>query len=142
MQAKESVEDFKSFMEARLTAAQAYVTGDAGPLLKLAADESPATFFGPNGKVEEGAQQVASVYERDAAMFGKDGETHFEILQINAGSDLAYWVGFQIATVSMNGKTVPMKLRITEIFRRENGEWKLVHRHADRVNDEQQKPAD
>ena len=46
---------------------------------------------------------------------------------------LAYWVGFQRSQANMRGQDqpVPFDLRVTEVYRRENGQWKLVHRHAD-----------
>jgi ketosteroid isomerase-like protein len=31
----------------------------------------------------------------------------------------------------MDGKSTPMTLRITELYRNEDGHWKLVHRQAD-----------
>jgi hypothetical protein len=46
-----------------------------------------------------------------------------------------HWVGFQRASVHLKGRAgeVPFNLRVTELFRREGGEWKLVHRHADEL---------
>jgi ketosteroid isomerase-like protein len=52
-----------------------------------------------------------------------------------ASNGLAYWVGFQRATAHLRGRpeAVPFNLRVTELYRREDGTWKLIHRHVDQV---------
>lgn len=126
-------QDFEKFMKQREKVARAYVRGDAAPLGQIVASDSPATFFGPQGGYVEGAQQVATKYENDAASFESNGDSHFEILQMAANDGIGYWVGFQRATAHIKGnpEKVSFNLRITEVFRREGDDWKLVHRHAD-----------
>ena len=125
--------DFERFMKQREKVARSYVQGDAGPLGDIVTRDLPATFFGPQGGHREGAAEVSSTYERDAGSFEPGGDSNFEILQMAASDGIAYWTGFQRATAHLRGKAepVPMKLRVTEVFRREDGEWKMVHRHAD-----------
>jgi len=96
--------DFESFIDRRLTAARAYVAGNAEPLAKIVTRTSPATFFGPTGGIEEGSDRVSSVYERDVENFGEGGETRFAILQKGASDDLAFWTGFQTARVFLGEK--------------------------------------
>lgn len=125
--------DFDRFMDGREAIGQAYVSGDARPLAEISARQDPATFFSPLGGCVRGAADVLSTNEEGAGHFLPGGDTQFEILHMSTSGDLGYWVGVQHAKVLMNGQDAPvaMHLRVTEIFRREDGGWKLIHRHAD-----------
>ena len=125
--------DFEQFMEQRDRAARAYVKGETAPLGEIVAHHSPASFFAPPGGNRQGAETVWSKYVSDATIFESSDESQLEILHMAASGDLAYWVGFQHATAHLRGRPEPVhfNLRVTEIFRREDGTWKLIHRHAD-----------
>lgn len=124
---------FQQFMKEREAASRAFVNGDIGPLDQLSTHVSPATIFGPQGDCVSGANEVNAANAGGAKMFESGSDSSFEILQMAANDDIAYWAGIQRSTVQMKGKpkAIPMDLRVTETFRREDGEWKLVHRHAD-----------
>jgi len=128
-----ATESFESFTQKRLAAARAYVNGDAEPLDAIVARSGVASFFPPSGGSERGAKEVSARYDRDVTSFGRGGETHLEVIQSASSGDVGFWTGFQVAKVKMGGadEAVAMKLRITELFRCVEGEWKMVHRHAD-----------
>lgn len=126
-------DDFHVFIQKRKEAARAYVNGDAGPLEEIAARDFQASFFHPRGAVVEGAEQVLARYVEDAASFSTGSESDLEIIHMGHDGKIGYWVGYQNATARLKGQPqpVPMRLRVTEIFRRADGQWQLVHRHAD-----------
>ena len=126
-----SMTTFSEFMTKREAAASAYVRGDGREVDALSTDAEPASFFGPDGKAVAGADAVKEAYAVGTRPFGPGGNSSFEIVQSAEGGDVGYWAGIQKAVVEMDGKSTPMDLRVTELFRREAGEWKLVHRHAD-----------
>jgi ketosteroid isomerase-like protein len=131
-------QDFELFMKRREAASRAFVNGDIEPLDRISTHTSPATIFGPKGDYIEGADAVNAANASGARMFESGGENSFEILQMAANDGIAYWAGIQRSRVRMQGKAeaIPMDLRVTEAFRREGDEWKLVHRHADILKSE------
>lgn len=127
--------DFTTFLRERETASTAFVNGNAAALEALSTRQSPATVFSPKGDVVQGAEEVIAAGGRAAAAFGEAVSNAFEIVHRHSSGELGYWVGLQRSLVRVKGsdEAVPFNLRVTEIFRREEGGWKLIHRHADRL---------
>ena len=125
--------DFDAFLGKRDAIARDYVNGEPDTLDSIVARHDPATFFSPAGKVEQGAAKVASSYRKGTKAFSRPGKSKLEVLQSGASGNLAFWTGLQHAEIrsASDGKKIPMTLRITEVFRYEDGGWKLAHRHAD-----------
>ena len=120
---------FEDFMARREKIAAAYSTGDASMLDTIVARKGTATFFPPTGGSVSGAAEVAARYDGDAKAFSLGNETKLKVLQ--ASQDVAFWTGFQDFEGMIDGHPASLKLRVTEIFKRDGGEWKLIHRHAD-----------
>jgi ketosteroid isomerase-like protein len=83
---------------------------------------------------------VAQVIEQ-AASLRRDGElVGIEIIAQVVTADLGYVVDIERATAKIGDREdiTPYALRATNIYRREEGGWKMVHRHADPITTKQQ----
>ena len=126
------LDDFLTPTLARqLEAEQALISGDPGLRLAMWSTQEPVTVFGAE-KTVIGSDEARQVFRWLATRFSDLTDYRFELVAAGASGDLAYTVGYEHITVSMDGGPVaPLTLRVTHLYRREDGEWKIVHRHAD-----------
>ncbi|HEY3783749.1 MAG TPA: NAD(P)H-dependent oxidoreductase [Steroidobacteraceae bacterium] len=128
-----AAESFGDFLRRRRDIAHSYICGNAAPLDTILPQSGGASFFPPNGGSVQGAREVASRYDKDAGSFAPGGAAELQVIQSGTTGELAFWTGFQSAEAHVKSRkeTVHMKLRVTEVFRYQDGRWLLIHRHAD-----------
>lgn len=105
--------------------------GDPAPYADLWADHGDVTLFGAWGPIERGYGSVTRTFDWVASRFS-DGALvpHHEV--IGHSGDLAYTVGFERGEVRVDGgESFVMTIRVTHVLRRLDGNWRIVHRHAD-----------
>ena len=139
-----SEDDFLAPTLARqLKAERALVNGDPEPRLAMTSNQDPVTVFGARVPIRTGWEDVRETLRWLAARWSDCTDYRFDVLASGVSGDLAYLVGFeQIANSVVGAPVEPYTLRVTHIFRREQGEWKIAHRHADYVPIDQTLPAD
>ena len=104
--------------------------GDAGLRKAMWSHNDPATLFGA-AQSASGWSDLREVFDWLESQFS-NGTYDYEVLAAGASGDLGYIVGIEHSSVSIGGaEPEAYELRVTTICRRENGEWKVVHRHAD-----------
>jgi ketosteroid isomerase-like protein len=118
-------------LDRQLEAEQALINGDPGPRLAMWSTQDPVTVFGAEKSVI-GSEEARQAFRWLASRFSNCTDYRFELVAAGASGDLAYTLGYEHITFSMDGGPVaPITLRVTHVYRREDGEWKIVHRHAD-----------
>jgi ketosteroid isomerase-like protein len=127
-----AVEDFLATAMPRFEEAEiSMLNGDAGPRKAMWSHKDPVTVFGAAASVRTWSE-IEPIFEQLAANFSNYSDYHNDILAAGASDDLAYVVALEHTTASIAGSPQqPFVLRVTTIFRREDGEWRVVHRHAD-----------
>ena len=93
------------------------------------------TLANPFGTPVRGWDNVSATLDRAAENY-RDGEVvGFENVVTNMADDLAYIVEIESYRARVGGAPdmTPVSVRVTSIFRCEEGVWKLVHRHADPI---------
>jgi ketosteroid isomerase-like protein len=111
------------------------VKGNPEPVKKLFSHREDVTLANPLGPPVRGWEQVAATGERAASQVREGEIVAFDIVAKYITPELAYmvWVERTKAKVGGREEITPFALRVTTIFRPEDGTWKVVHRHADPI---------
>jgi ketosteroid isomerase-like protein len=136
-----SQEDFLNYLHDYEDAAARFGTGDPKPVKDHFARGDQVTLLSGVGGYFRGWEEVSSHLDRAASQFSATAQHAWEYEPIHTGTDgdLAYAVVIERekgVDVARGDTAVTRELRATLIFRREDGNWKLIHRHADPLADE------
>src|SRR5580704_14231923 len=126
-------DDLRKTIEEYHRAEVAFQKGNPQPFKDICSHADDVTIVGGMGGVEKGWARVEKRYEWASSKFSSDNdsEPQSEIVSLVATPDMAYAVEIERSTVRMAGSSElqQLALRVTTVFRREDGQWKVAHRH-------------
>lgn len=106
-------------------------TGNTGPLEAAWSHGEDVSDQGPFGARLDGWTDVYEEFKKEAAM-KLGGKVVCKDLIVRSGGDMGYTACIEEGqNMSAEGKPVVVRFRATNIFRLENGAWKMVHHHTD-----------
>ena len=106
--------------------------GDAAPMVALWSVAPYVSAMHSLGDHEVGLEQVTAEWNLVASRVS-EGQVSFEQLRLHAHGDMGFVVGIERGAVNIDGKRLEVNIRVTNIFEKSSGEWKVVHHHADGV---------
>jgi ketosteroid isomerase-like protein len=125
--------DFESVLEEYHRATHEITKGNPEAYKPLFSRSDEVVLANPFGPPVRGWSAVSATLDRASQRF-RDGElVGFDNLTTVITPDFAYIVEIESFRVRVDGadEMSPVAVRVTTIFRREDGAWKVVLRHAD-----------
>ena len=122
--------------DVRAAAAQFYVAlnaifrGDVEPMQAIWSHADDVTYLGPDGALLVGWERTLGSWTSQASL-RLGGEVRAEHLHVMVGDDLAVVQNREIGGNRSSGSPVPVRIRATSVFRKQEGAWKMVSHHTD-----------
>jgi ketosteroid isomerase-like protein len=116
----------------------AFIRGDLDVQKPMWSHGDDVTLANPLGPPVKGFEAVWKHAGAASALISEGEGYTFHTISVVETADLAYEVGIERNRAKLKGSAekVPISLRVTTIFRREDGEWRIVHRHADSITEQ------
>jgi ketosteroid isomerase-like protein len=113
------------------TSLNAMFTGDAGPMQEIWSHADDVTYMSPAGGFQVGWDAVRDKWEEQAAL-KLGGKVEPSELRTTVGNDLAFTQCYERGeNLDSQGRTMQVSIRATNLFRKENGQWKMIGHHTD-----------
>jgi ketosteroid isomerase-like protein len=126
-------EDFLAWVETALHEAElALHNGNPAPRRALWSRNEPVSVMGA-WRNAHGQREINELFTSLATSFSECRSYAFELLAHDVVGDMAYTAGLEHTSASVDGEPRTYTLRATQVYRREGGEWRVAHRHADTV---------
>jgi ketosteroid isomerase-like protein len=128
--------DLDAMITRTAAASAAFLSGDPAEITALLSAGDDVTIFGGFGGGAVGRDELVRRLTWASARF-TSGELTYEPMTAGSSGDLGYAVGIERGRVTMAGDdaVADLVLRVTHVFRREAGQWRIVHRHADPITE-------
>ncbi len=107
------------------------LNGDPGPMVEIWSHGSDVTTMHPLGGREHGWDAVRDSWEQAAQALSDGQVSQDDLVVVPLTDDVAYTLGTENGQAKLGEETVRIDWRATNIYRREGGEWKMVHHHTD-----------
>jgi len=114
------------------TALNKLFTGDLAPMEAVWSHRKDVTYMGPAGGYGVGWDAVRKDLASQAAM-KLGGSIKPTQVKITAGSDLATVSNMEVGFNVIGGRKSAVSLRATSIYRKENGQWRMIGHHTDLI---------
>ena len=131
-----AIDDFDAAVEQYHLAAAEFVKGNPEAYKSLFSQGEDVTVANPFGPPARGWKDVAATIERASSLWSEGEVAGFENVAKYATDDLGYIVEVERFEAKIGGskEAAPVVLRTTSVLRREDGAWKVLHRHADPIS--------
>jgi ketosteroid isomerase-like protein len=106
------------------------LVGDAAPLIDIWSHSATVTTMHPIGGRQVGWDEVRESWEQTAGL-ASGGQVELADQIVQVAGDVAYELGVERGQATLAGQQVSFEQRVTNIYRREAGGWKIVHHHTD-----------